>query len=152
MTEFLVEFYLSRTDTAAFGRSVRRARLAAEKQTRQGTPVRYLRSMYLPDDETCFLLYEAGSAEAARRAAALAAIAFEQVSEVIGDGGDTDAYILTADKREGSMSDGSAQRTDDDRPGASGRCRDQPRFPGHAGQGRWPQRRQPDGHPQPHRQ
>jgi len=85
---------------------------------------RYLRSMYVPDDETCFVLYEAESAESARRAAALAAIAFEQVSEVIGDGGNTDAYILTADKREGSMSDGSAQRTDDDRPGASGRCRD----------------------------
>jgi hypothetical protein len=41
--------------------------------------------MYLPDEETCFLLYEAESAEAARRTAALAAIAFEQVSEVIGD-------------------------------------------------------------------
>ena len=90
MSEFLVEFYLSRTDAAALGRSVRRARLAAEEQTRKGTPVRYLRSMYLPDDETCFLLYEADSAEAARRAAAFAAIAFEQVSEVIGDGGNTD--------------------------------------------------------------
>jgi len=66
MSEFLVEFYLSRTDAAARGRSVRRARLAAEKQTRQGTPVRYLRSMYLPDEETCFLLYEAESAEAIR--------------------------------------------------------------------------------------
>jgi hypothetical protein len=91
MTEFLVEFYISRTDAAARGRSVRRARLAAEEQTRQGTPVRYLRSMYLPDEETCFLLYEAESAEAARRTAALAAIAFEQVSEVIGD-------IQTAEK------------------------------------------------------
>ena len=85
MIEFLVEFYLSRTDAAALGRSMRRARLAAEEQTRQGRPVRYLRSMYVPDDETCFVLYEAESAEAARRAAALAAIAFEQVSEVIGD-------------------------------------------------------------------
>jgi hypothetical protein len=95
MAEFLVEFYLSRTDAAALGCSVRRARLAAEEQTRQGTPVRYLRSMYLPDEETCFLLYEAESAEAARRAAALAAIAFERVSEVIGD-------TLTADNREGA--------------------------------------------------
>ena len=85
MTEFLVEFYLSRTDAAALGRSVRRARRAAEEQARQGMPVRYLRSMYLPDDEICFLLYEAESAEAARRAAALAAIAFERVSEVVGD-------------------------------------------------------------------
>jgi len=95
MTEFLVEFYLPRTDAAALGRSVRRARRAAEEQTRQGIQVRYLRSMYLPDDESCLLLYEADSAEAARRAAALAAIAFERVSEVIGD-------TLTADTREGA--------------------------------------------------
>jgi len=64
MTEFLVEFYLSRTDTAALHRSVRRARLAAEEQTRRGMPVRYLRSIYVPEDETCFLLYEAGTAKA----------------------------------------------------------------------------------------
>jgi hypothetical protein len=42
MTEFLVEFYLSRADAAALDRSVRRARLAAEKQSRQGTPVNWL--------------------------------------------------------------------------------------------------------------
>jgi hypothetical protein len=94
MTEFLAELYLSRSDAAALGRSMRRARQAAEEQTRQGMPVRYLRSMYLPDDETCFVLYEAESPEAARRVAALAAIGFERVSEVIGD-------TPTADNREG---------------------------------------------------
>ena len=85
MTEFLVELYLSRADAAALECSVRRARLAAEEQTRQGMPVRYLRSMYLPEDETSFVLYEAESAEAARRAAALADLTFERVSEVIAD-------------------------------------------------------------------
>jgi hypothetical protein len=85
MTEFLVEFYLARTEAAALDRCVRRARLAAEEQARQGMPVRYLRSMYLPEDETCFLLYEAESAEAARRAATLAALTFERVCEVVGD-------------------------------------------------------------------
>jgi hypothetical protein len=85
MTEFLIEFYLSRTDAAALGPTVRRARLAAREQTRRGMPVRYLRSIYLPEDETCFLLYEAESAEEARRAATLAAVTFERVSEVVGD-------------------------------------------------------------------
>jgi hypothetical protein len=97
MTEFLVEFYLSRTDATALGRSVRRARLAAEEQTRQGTPVRYLRSIYLPEDETCFLLYEAESAEVARRAAAFAGVAFERVSEVIGDT-DPEPALITDDR------------------------------------------------------
>ena len=85
MTEFLVEFYLSRTDAAAFGRCAAQARLAAAKQTRLGMPVRYLRSMYLPEDETCFLLYEAETAEAVRRTATLAAVEAERVSEVVGD-------------------------------------------------------------------
>src|SRR5215470_6906035 len=85
MTEFLVEYYLSSTDAAAFEPAVTRARLAAEEQTRLGTPVRYLRTMYLPDDETCFLLYEAESAEAARQAALLAAGTFERISVVVED-------------------------------------------------------------------
>ena len=105
MTEFLVEFYLSRTDTAALHRCVRRARLAAEEQTRRGMPVRYLRSIYVPEDETCFLLYEAKSAEAVRRAAALAAVTFERVSEVAGDTQPGDG--LAADYPEGNTRDSS---------------------------------------------
>jgi hypothetical protein len=105
MTEFLVEFYLSRTDAAALRRTVRRVRLAAEEQTRQGMPVRYLRSIYLPEDETCFLLYEAGSAEAARQAAMLAAVTLERVSEVIGD--TRPGTVLTTDNDERSVRDAS---------------------------------------------
>jgi AhpC/TSA family len=85
VTELLVEFYLSRTDAAALDRCAGRARLAAEEQTRLGMPVRHLRSMYLPEDETCFLLYEAETAEAARRAATLAAVTVERVGEVVRD-------------------------------------------------------------------
>ncbi len=87
MTEYLVEFYLSRTDAAALARCAAQARLAAEEQARLGVPVRYLRSMFVPEDETCFLLYEAETAESARRAATLAAVEVERVSEVIGETG-----------------------------------------------------------------
>ena len=45
--------------------------------------MRCLRAIYLPDDETCFLLFEAGSAQAVRDAAALAALQFEHLSEAI---------------------------------------------------------------------
>ena len=95
MTEYLLELYVARADAVAIDQDAQRVRLAAEEHTRQGTPVRYLRSIFVPEDETCFLLYEAESAEAACRAAALASIAFERVSEVIGD-------TLTADNREGA--------------------------------------------------
>jgi hypothetical protein len=59
MVEFALELYVSRTDTAAVGRNVERARRAAA-----GTTVRYLRSILLPEDETCFLFFEASSAAA----------------------------------------------------------------------------------------
>ena len=82
MPEFLVELYISRADTAAAGLNEERARLSAEELTREGTPIRYLRSIFVPDDETCFLLYEAASADAVREAATRAALPFERLAEL----------------------------------------------------------------------
>jgi hypothetical protein len=82
MPEFLIELYASRTDAAGVERDAHRARLAAEQLTRAGTPVRYLRSMFLPLDETCLLLYEAASADAVRAAARRAALPVDRVTEV----------------------------------------------------------------------
>jgi uncharacterized protein DUF4242 len=59
MVEFALELYVSRTDTTAVRRTVELARTAAE-----GTTVRYLRSIFMPEDETCFLFFEAPSAAA----------------------------------------------------------------------------------------
>jgi uncharacterized protein DUF4242 len=83
VAEFLVELYVSRTDGAAVERGADRARLAAEQLSREGTPVRYLRSLFVPEDETCFYLYEATSAEAVRSAAERAALRFERVAEAV---------------------------------------------------------------------
>ena len=83
MAEFLVELYVSRGDAGAVERGAETARLAAEALTREGTPVRYLRSLFLPLDETCFYLYEAGSVDAVRRAAEMAALRFERVAEAV---------------------------------------------------------------------
>lgn len=89
MTEFLVELYVSRTDGAAVGRGAGRARRAAAELSREGTPVRYLRSIFVPEDETCFFLYEAVSADAVREAARRAQLPFERIAEAIAepDGG-----------------------------------------------------------------
>lgn len=81
MTEFIVELYVSRADRDAVGRHAERARLAAEELTREGTPVRHLRSIFVPDDETCFFLFEAASAGAVRDALRRAALACEHVAE-----------------------------------------------------------------------
>jgi hypothetical protein len=49
-----------------------RSRAACEEMTVESKPIRLLRSLFLPEDGSCFLLFEAASAsnveEAARRA------------------------------------------------------------------------------------
>jgi Protein of unknown function (DUF4242) len=85
MVEFLVELYVSREDRGAVESSVAKARLAAEELTREGTPVRYLHSIFVPADETCFFLYQAVSADAVREAAQRAALPFERVSEAVAE-------------------------------------------------------------------
>ncbi len=85
MPEYLVEFYASRSDGAAVERSAERASVHAAELTREGTPVRYVRSIFVPEDETCFLLYEAVSAADVREAACRAGVPFERVAELFGE-------------------------------------------------------------------
>jgi hypothetical protein len=83
MIEFLVEFYVSRSDAAGVERAGERARLAADELTLAGTSVRYLRSIFVPEDETCFFLYEAVSADAVRAAQGRAALPTHRISTAL---------------------------------------------------------------------
>jgi Nickel responsive protein SCO4226-like len=83
MAQFLVELYVSRTDPEAVDRRSRRARSSAETLTSEGTPVRFLRSIFVPEDETCFLLYEAGSADVVQEAARRADLCFERIAPAV---------------------------------------------------------------------
>ena len=85
MAEFLVELYVSRSGGAAVERGAGRARLAAEELTREGTPVRYLRSIFIPEDETCFYLYEARNAYDVAEAARKAGLSVDHVTEAISE-------------------------------------------------------------------
>lgn len=83
MTTFLVEAYVTRLDAARGRVLAAAARAAAEAMTRTGVPVRYLSSIFVPDDETCFHLLEAGSADAVRQASGRGEFAFERIVEAI---------------------------------------------------------------------
>ena len=83
MAEYLVELYVARDDSAALERGAAHARQAAEELTREGTPVRFLRSIFVPEDETCLYLYEASSAAAVRDALGRAALLFDRVVEAV---------------------------------------------------------------------
>jgi hypothetical protein len=85
MPEFVLERYVARTAAAAMSRAARRARLAAQQLTGEGTPVRCLRSIFLAADETCFLLFEAASADAVRTAVARAGLPFDHLAEVVAE-------------------------------------------------------------------
>jgi hypothetical protein len=66
---FLVETYLARGRAGERAARERRARSAADELTKGGTSVRFDRSIYVPEDEICFFVFDAPSG----RDAALAA-------------------------------------------------------------------------------
>ena len=74
MTEFLLELYVARSDRGAVLDGAARAGRAADQLRGEGTPVRYLQSIFVPEDETCFLVYKAESADNVRQAARLAGL------------------------------------------------------------------------------
>lgn len=86
MPAFLAELYIPRTQAASTTASATRARDAAQELNRQGIQIRYLRSIFVPDDETCFQMYRAGSIQAVRDLGARAGLQFEHISEVNEEG------------------------------------------------------------------
>lgn len=87
MSEFVIELYVSRTDAAEAERSAARTRRAAEEMAREGIPVHLVHSIFMPEDETCLLLVEAPSGEAAREMARRAELAFERIARATDDRG-----------------------------------------------------------------
>jgi hypothetical protein len=83
MATFLLEFYVS--PTAEAGKRGEHARQVAEELSRQGTPVRYLRSIFVPQDETCFHLYEATSIESVRQVAERASLSCVHICEAVSE-------------------------------------------------------------------
>ena len=63
MSRYLVEAYMPQSrarDARAVGRD---ARLAAEELAREGRPVHYVRTTFVPNDETCFHVFESADKE-----------------------------------------------------------------------------------------
>jgi hypothetical protein len=83
MTRFLVEAYLPQQRATELPTLVRRLRAVAGELSSDGTPVRHLRSTFVPEDETCFHLFEGASAEAVREAGRRAALGFDRIMVAI---------------------------------------------------------------------
>ena len=82
MADFLVEVYVAHDDHST-ARDVVRAAQAAADLPAEGPSVRCLRSIFVPEDETCFLLYEAHSADAVDTAVRRAGLRPEHISAAV---------------------------------------------------------------------
>jgi hypothetical protein len=81
MDEFLLELYVPETEGATVAVAADRLSRAAAELTAEGRCVRFVRSIFVPADETCFLLVEGATAADVHEAARRAALAFEHVAE-----------------------------------------------------------------------
>jgi Nickel responsive protein SCO4226-like len=90
MREFIGEQYVPADDASAAAGRADAARAAADQLRCEGTRVEYVRSIFIPDDETCIHLYRADSIEAVRAAAARACLHLERIAEAIGDAGSSE--------------------------------------------------------------
>ena len=59
MEGYIVELYLPRGNEAALADAAARARAASDELASEGRGVRYLQTIFVPQDEICFHLYEA---------------------------------------------------------------------------------------------
>jgi hypothetical protein len=83
---YLVETFLPRGAAGERTALERRARSAAEELTRQGTHVRFGRTIHVPEDEICFFLFDAQSGREAALVAQRAALDPLRVVEAVSSG------------------------------------------------------------------
>jgi hypothetical protein len=81
MSSYLLEAY---TPASALLEEIEaRVRIAAAELSDSGTPVRHVRSIFVPEDETCFHLLDATSSEAVAEAARKAGISRPRITKAV---------------------------------------------------------------------
>ena len=81
MASFLVEAYTP--EPASLEEIERSVSRAADDHCTAGPAVRYLRTIYVAEDEICFHIFEAGSVDAVRLATERAEIEAQRIVEAI---------------------------------------------------------------------
>ena len=80
---YTVELHLPRTGWEDLQEAAARARQATEQMRREGEHVRFLRSIFVPEDDACFFLYEGSSAQSVRDAAVRAELGVRRVDAAL---------------------------------------------------------------------
>jgi Protein of unknown function (DUF4242) len=80
---YTVEVHVPDLGWADLQRAAALARQATDELRREGEQVRFLRSIFVPEDGACFFLYEGSSAEAVRAAAVRARLGVGRVDATL---------------------------------------------------------------------
>ena len=80
---YTVELRLPRTGWGALQEAAARARQATEQMRLEGEQVRFLRSVFVPEDDACFFLYEGPSAQSVKAAAQRAQLGVRRVDAAL---------------------------------------------------------------------
>ena len=83
MREFVTEQYIAASGAEEALACAHSARRAADQLSGEGMPVEFVRSIFIPEDETCILVYRAISIDVVRAAAARASLRLDRVAEAV---------------------------------------------------------------------
>lgn len=83
MPKYIVERHLPNFTPDQLEAAAARAKQATAEMTKEGTPIRYHRSFFIPGEDKCFCLFEGPSAESVRQANERAELPFERIVEAL---------------------------------------------------------------------
>ncbi len=83
MPKYMVERHLPGITSDQLSAAATRAKTTTAQMSKEGTPVRYLRSTFVPSEEKCYCLFDGPSADAVEQANKLADIPYERVVEAM---------------------------------------------------------------------
>lgn len=83
MPYYMVERHLPGITAEQLTAAARRAKKTTAEMTQQGTPVRYLRSIFIPGEEKVFCLFEGPTEQSVKDANDRAEIPFQRVVEAL---------------------------------------------------------------------
>jgi hypothetical protein len=83
MPNYIVERHLPRFTSEQLAAAASRAKTTTGEMSGEGTPVKYLRSFFVPGEDKCYCLFAAPSAEVVRQANERAALPYQRISEAL---------------------------------------------------------------------
>ena len=83
MPQYVVERHFPNFTGEQIAAAAKSAKESSSEMTREGTPVRYLRSIFIPGEDKCFCLFEGENADSVLEANRRAELPVQKISEAL---------------------------------------------------------------------